>query len=70
MFNSFKKTKNMVALLDERVKRQRRRDSEDDSNARFVSGSVNDTSLKNLVESVKRKSSAAGQGGLGKRRKL
>jgi hypothetical protein len=70
MFNSFKKTKNMVALLDERVKRERRRDPEDENTVRFVSGSVNDASLKNLIESVKRKSAAAGQGGLGKRRKL
>ncbi|OAX39056.1 hypothetical protein K503DRAFT_690359 [Rhizopogon vinicolor AM-OR11-026] len=66
----FKKTKNMVALLDERTKHQRRRDPEDENNARVVRRKVHDTSLKNLVESVKRKSAAAGQGGLGKRRKL
>lgn len=59
----------MVALLDERTKRQSRRIPEDENNAR-VPRKVDDTSLKNLVESVKRKSAAAGQSGLGKRRKL
>ncbi|KAG1723525.1 uncharacterized protein EDB91DRAFT_1172489 [Suillus paluster] len=65
----FKKTKSMVALLDERTKHQKRSRPEDEKNTR-APAKVDDTSLKNLVESVKRKSAAAGQGGLGKRRKL
>jgi len=69
MFDSFKKTKNMTALLDERTKRQKRRVPDEDT-ARVVPKDVGDVSLKNLVESVKRKSTAAAEGGLGKRRKL
>ncbi|KAG0694818.1 hypothetical protein DFH29DRAFT_1005989 [Suillus ampliporus] len=65
----FKKTKSMAALLDERTKRQKRRRPEDEKNTQ-VPAKADDTSLKNLVESVKRKSAAADQSGLGKRRKL
>lgn len=65
----FKKTKSMVALIDERSKRQKRSLPEDETSARLPAKVV-DTSLKNLVESVKRKSAAANQGGFGKRRKL
>lgn len=65
----FKKTKSMVALIDERTKRQKGSLPEDGTGARLPAR-VDDTSLKNLVESVKRKSAAAGQGGFGKRRKL
>ncbi|KAG2048936.1 hypothetical protein BDR06DRAFT_962043 [Suillus hirtellus] len=65
----FKKTKSMVALIDERTKRQKGSLPEDETGARLPTR-VEDTSLKNLVESVKRKSAAAGQGGFGKRRKL
>lgn len=65
----FKKTKSMVALIDERAKRQKRSLPEDETSARLPA-KVDDTSLKNLVESVKRKSAAANQGGFGKRRKL
>lgn len=65
----FKKTKSMVALIDERTKRQKRSRPEDEPSARLPA-KVDDTSLKNLVESVKRKSAAANQGGFGKRRKL
>jgi hypothetical protein len=65
----FKKTKSMVALIDERIKRQKRSRPEDETGARLPT-KVDNTSLKNLVESVKRKSAAANQGGFGKRRKL
>lgn len=65
----FKKTKSMVALIDERTKRQKRSRPEDETGARLPT-KVDNTSLKNLVESVKRKSAAADQGGFGKRRKL
>lgn len=65
----FKKTKSMVALIDERIKRQKRSRPEDETGARLPT-KVDNTSLKNLVESVKRKSAAADQGGFGKRRKL
>jgi hypothetical protein len=65
----FKKTKSMVALIDERTKRQKRSRPEDETGARLPT-KVDNTSLKNLVESVKRKSAAANQGGFGKRRKL
>lgn len=65
----FKKTKSMVALIDERIKRQKRSRHEDETSARLPP-KTDDTSLKNLVESVKRKSAAANQGGFGKRRKL
>jgi len=59
----------MVALLDERSKRQKRKHPEDENSTR-IPARVDDTSLKSLVESVKRKSAAAGQGALGKRRKV
>lgn len=65
----FKKTKSMVALIDERTKRQKRSRPEDETGARLPT-KVDNTSLKNLVESIKRKSAAADQGGFGKRRKL
>ncbi|KAG1760041.1 hypothetical protein EV702DRAFT_1208036 [Suillus placidus] len=65
----FKKTKSMVALIDERAKRQKRSRPQDETSARLPA-KVDDTSLKYLVESVKRKSAAADQGGFGKRRKL
>ncbi|KAG1743795.1 hypothetical protein EDB19DRAFT_1696994 [Suillus lakei] len=65
----FKKTKSMVALIDERTKRQKRSRPEDETKAQFPA-KVDNTSLKNLVESVKRKSAAADRGGFGKRRKL
>ncbi|KAG2044355.1 hypothetical protein BDR03DRAFT_236078 [Suillus americanus] len=65
----FKKTKSMVALIDERTKRQKRSRPEDETSTRLPT-KVDDTSLKNLVESVKRKSAAADQSGFGKRRKL
>ncbi|KAG2134453.1 hypothetical protein DEU56DRAFT_809174 [Suillus clintonianus] len=65
----FKKTKSMVALIDERAKRQKKSHPEDETNVR-IPAKVDDTSLKNLVESVKRKSAAADKGGFGKRRKL
>lgn len=66
MIHSFKKTKSMSALLEERSKRQEGREE--------VSGSVSRTegqkSLDNLVENVKRKSHAIGENRVGKRRKL
>ncbi|KAG1811216.1 uncharacterized protein BJ212DRAFT_561391 [Suillus subaureus] len=65
----FKKTKSMLALIDERTKRQKRSRPEDETGARLPT-KVDHTSLKNLVESVKRKSAAADQSGFGKRRKL
>ncbi|KAG2140964.1 uncharacterized protein EDB93DRAFT_650462 [Suillus bovinus] len=65
----FKKTKSMAAFIDERTKRQKRSLPEDETSEQLPAKADN-TSLKNLVESVKRKSAAASQGGFGKRRKL
>ena len=81
-FDSFKKTKSMVALLDERSKRrQHTRDDNDRTNIHSAKGSKNqnqneDTSsapqqsLKSLVESVKRKSNHSDGKGVGKRQRL
>lgn len=70
---SFKKTKSMAALLEERQKRQRstRADGEDVSvrDSAGLSRGTGEKSLKSLVESVKRKS-ISGDQGVGKRRKL
>lgn len=65
------KTKSMNALLEERSKRQKELQA-----VEFVDASVReptrntDRSLTSLVESVKRKSTAASSQGIGKRRKL
>ena len=69
--DSFKKTKSMSALLDERSKRQK--EKTDKGETAPVSSRANaesKTNLKSLVESVKRKSAADGQKRMGKRRKL
>ncbi|PCH33705.1 hypothetical protein WOLCODRAFT_160280 [Wolfiporia cocos MD-104 SS10] len=69
----FKKTKSMSALLDERSKRQKEKHSAADGPGAAESGGgdqSNGNNLKKLVESVKRKSAAAGQPGTGKRRKV
>ena len=73
LFLSFKKTKSMAALLEERQKRQREiRDNEMDANS-VKSRKVGDSdsrNLQSLVESVKRKSVQSKVTGQGKRRKL
>lgn len=62
---SFKKTKSMQALLDERAKRQRERQSKEEARskekARVAQESQpeEDRSIKSIVESVKRKSSVS-----------
>lgn len=68
----FKKTKSMSALLDERSKRQKKSHGKKQDGATSAKTVETDssTSLKNLVESVKRKSIAADGKGVGKRRKL
>ncbi|KAF8836045.1 hypothetical protein BDN67DRAFT_974657 [Paxillus ammoniavirescens] len=70
----FKKTKSMAALLDERSKRKTSRRGRPDDPALHSRGTAkeggHDRSLHSLVESVKRKSAAVDQGGVGKRRKL
>ena len=66
-FNSFKKTKAMAALLDERTKRQPAQNQTDISSQVDNSG---ERSLKSLVDSVKRKSTQQSGKGLGKRRRV
>ncbi|KAL5641478.1 hypothetical protein ACGC1H_001831 [Rhizoctonia solani] len=70
----FQNTKAMKALLDERAKRQRERQTTEEAQAREKIKAVrestsDDRSLKSIVESVKRKSSTA-RPGVGKRQKL
>ncbi|KAJ1311663.1 hypothetical protein OPQ81_010138 [Rhizoctonia solani] len=65
----FQNTKAMKALLDERAKRQRERQTKEESQAREKIKAVrenisDDRSLKSIVESVKRKSNAV-QSGIG-----
>lgn len=76
---SFKKTKAMTAILEERQKRRRERTqkAEEIHTTAFRRKRVglddamsNSKSLQNLVESVKRKSANADLPGVGKRRKL
>lgn len=67
---SFKKTKSMSALLEERSKRQKDRHSRPDQSVVEDTHTGGKDSLKNLVESVKRKSAAVEQREAGKRRKL
>jgi len=64
--HSFKKTKSMSALLEERGKRQRGPEEVPGS----VSKAEGRISLDSLVENVKRKSHVAGEDRVGKRRKL
>ena len=63
----------MSALLEERSKRQREKLGDPDSvNLNLKKSNSEETSqtnLKSLVESVKRKSAAVDQDGVGKRRK-
>jgi len=70
--SSFKKTKGMTALLEERQKRQREEKRESVSGAKSSSSvdAPNQRSLESLVESVKRKSSARDRPKMGKRQKL
>jgi hypothetical protein len=73
LFFSFKKTKAMGALLEERQKRQRElRDQRPEGEAAKSKPTegTNAKSLQSLVESVKRKSANADPPGQGKRRKL
>ncbi|KAI0932105.1 hypothetical protein AcV7_000700 [Taiwanofungus camphoratus] len=65
----FKQTKSMSALLEERSKRQTGKKPTVDRSA-AVNESETSGNLKNLVESVKRKSAVVEQPGVGKRRKL
>ncbi|CAE7149382.1 unnamed protein product [Rhizoctonia solani] len=70
----FQNTKAMKALLDERAKRQRERQTKEEVQARekikvVREGTSDERSLRSIVESVKRKSSAA-RPGVGKRQKL
>ncbi|KAH7910970.1 hypothetical protein BJ138DRAFT_1113622 [Hygrophoropsis aurantiaca] len=68
----FKKTKSMAALLGERTKRQKGKYMESNEDPAAAKASLKESyrNLQNLVESVKRKSKAADQRGVGKRRKL
>lgn len=66
--NSFKKTKGMSALLDERSKKQQPGPRDIGDEATLVDNS-GERSLKSLVDSVKRKSSQRDAKGVGKRRK-
>ena len=67
---SFKKTKSMTALLEERARRQRSgANTEEHSGGQQRSNGPEPASLKSLVESVKRKSAVSDEKG-GKRRKL
>ena len=60
----------MSALLEERSKRQKKKQSGDKpANETSSNTDATQTNLKNLVESVKRKSAGL-DGGSGKRRKL
>ena len=71
---SFKKTKAMAAILDERQRRRRdqaRKAEETYAATSSRSGSgTNSKSLRSLVESVKRKSVNADVPGIGKRKRL
>jgi hypothetical protein len=70
--NSFKKTKAMGALLEERQKRRREqvRDVEVANRPKVVDSKAGTKSLQNLVESVKRKSANLDVPGQGKRRRI
>jgi len=70
--SSFKKTKGMTALIQERQKRQREEHRESNSGAKAPSGAdlPTERSLESLVESVKRKSSTKDGPKMGKRQKL
>ena len=79
---SFKKTKAMTAILDER--QRRRREQTEDTEIHTTASQLgkaamdnaaggansNSNSLQNLVESLKRKNANADLPGVGKRRKL
>lgn len=63
----------MAALLGERSKRQKVKyegGTESDIGPKAEGGDRRQKNLQSLVESVKRKSTAAGEQNLGKRRKL
>ncbi|KAI0361520.1 hypothetical protein OH77DRAFT_1444095 [Trametes cingulata] len=68
----FKKTKSMSALLEERSRRQQERASRNRESAsrQQDDGASSQPSLQSLVESVKRKTAALEEPGVGKRRKL
>lgn len=71
VLRSFKKTKGMAALLDERSKREKskRGNEGDDRITRKTDGSEG-RSLTSLIESVKRKSAVVDPQGSGKRRRV
>lgn len=71
ILNSFKKTKGMAALLDERSRRQQQETSKnrDSTVVKRTNADTPQPNLRSLVESVKRKSVAMG-GGMAKRRKI
>lgn len=68
-FYSFKKTKSMTALLNERSKRQQTSGGEEGEGRKKPEGNGG-RSLESLVESVKRKTADAERSGNGKRRKV
>lgn len=69
---SFKKTKSMSALLEERSRRQQEKASRNRESTvtRRADAESQQSSLQSLVESVKRKSAALDKPGMGKRRKV
>ncbi|KAI0375087.1 hypothetical protein BV20DRAFT_933533 [Pilatotrama ljubarskyi] len=68
----FKKTKSMSALLEERSRRQQEKASHnrESASSQREDGGSSQPSLQSLVESVKRKTAALEEPGVGKRRKL
>lgn len=72
IFFSFKKTKSMTALLEERSKRQKANHENlgSEAVAKSTTRDRGRQNLQSLVESVKRKSTAGEGQALGKRRKL
>ncbi|KAI1788754.1 hypothetical protein LXA43DRAFT_924461 [Ganoderma leucocontextum] len=68
----FKKTKGMAALLDERSRRQHEQASKNRESTlvKRTNADIPQPTLRSLVESVKRKSVAMKESGMGKRRKV
>ncbi|OBZ79072.1 protein ESF1 [Grifola frondosa] len=66
----FKKTKSMAALLQERSTRQQEKLARGEATSQRRDESNGQSSLQSLVESVKRKSAAMEEQGVGKRRKV
>ncbi|KZT02636.1 uncharacterized protein LAESUDRAFT_815077 [Laetiporus sulphureus 93-53] len=66
----FKKTKSMSALLEERSKRQKEKPTKAATPVTSNAEAEASDGLKSLIERVKRKSAAAEQQGIGKRRRV